>query len=636
MANLTDLTGQNITTTATATYAENINAGQNVKLNSSGELAVWGVGEFASSLTRTEVKTSYTGTASNYRLTTYAKNRSILFVAEEGGQQIFAVERNNLNTATVTLEQTLSDPAEIDHILYLDDANKLLVFYWDNTGNNIEIYSYDYSNGTFTLDGSSVFAPAGSPGNIIFPRSVPGLIKNSQGQDVAVFPYYVPSGGSAGGGAAFVRYNNGALDTSSSSLSTTATDAEYLQVVYDSTNSKAIFTYTNGSPDDLHCKTATLSNLTPTFSTEVSESYGINFLSDAYTLVFDSLRGKAIAIGTRGTELNYIVIDASPATPTLTTLATASITAISSNTFNQASVKMAFDPLTNKSVLIGVDNTTNDDLYCFACSLSASDVLTVEENLINNSISIEDGGATITPVVFYDPSYQSISISYGEETSLDYQISIGRLNGPGALVDFTPDQDKLIGVALDTKITGQFGKYRLLDKYKGVLVKNLTGLVPGAEYYINAVGGLTTSITSDFYGLAISSSQAITSTVLGLLTELKKLTIGEGRVINSYTGSDNTNSGTYTTICDQGGSGVLKSITCSSSNVLAAVALRLTVNGVETVLFGSIDANPLHGHNANESATWECDIPYQGGIKVEVDSSNAGYTTNCTVILHQD
>lgn len=108
------------------------------------------------------------------------------------------------------------------------------------------------------------------------------------------------------------------------------------------------------------------------------------------------------------------------------------------------------------------------------------------------------------------------------------------------------------------------------------------------------------------------------------------------RKINEYTGSDQTANGTYTTICDQGGSGVLKSITCSSSNSSAQVALKLTINGVEEVLFDSLNANPLRGHSANESVTWHCDIPYSGGVKVEIDSSNPSYTTYCTVVLHQD
>lgn len=106
--------------------------------------------------------------------------------------------------------------------------------------------------------------------------------------------------------------------------------------------------------------------------------------------------------------------------------------------------------------------------------------------------------------------------------------------------------------------------------------------------------------------------------------------------LKEYTGSDNTASGTYTTICDQGGSGVFKSIICSSSNGAATPALKLTINGVETVLFGASTANPLKSHNANESVTWECDIPYSGGVKVEIDSSSTSYTTYCTVVLHQD
>ena len=108
------------------------------------------------------------------------------------------------------------------------------------------------------------------------------------------------------------------------------------------------------------------------------------------------------------------------------------------------------------------------------------------------------------------------------------------------------------------------------------------------------------------------------------------------KFLKEYTGSDNTASGTYTTICDQGGSGVLKSIICSSSNPAANPAVKITINGIVQELFTAATANPLKSSSANESVAWECDIPYNGGIKIEIDSSNASYTTNCTVVLHQD
>lgn len=108
------------------------------------------------------------------------------------------------------------------------------------------------------------------------------------------------------------------------------------------------------------------------------------------------------------------------------------------------------------------------------------------------------------------------------------------------------------------------------------------------------------------------------------------------KFLKEYTGSDNTASGTYTTVCDQIGSGILKSITCSSSNHLAAPSVRVTIDGVEQDLFGSSNANAFRTHSTDDHKTWYGNVSYNNGIKVEVDSSNASYTTYCTVVLEQD
>ena len=129
MPRLTDLTGQNITTQATATYAENISAGENVKLNSSGELAKWGLGKFESSLTINEVKSSFVGTPSSYEITAYAKNQSVFFVAG-GVAKVFAVERQSLTQAVSSVEFDLIPDIgsnSISGMCFLENENKLIL-----------------------------------------------------------------------------------------------------------------------------------------------------------------------------------------------------------------------------------------------------------------------------------------------------------------------------------------------------------------------------------------------------------------------------------------------------------------------------------------------------------------------------
>lgn len=621
MPRLTDLTGQNITTQATAVYAENISAGDNVKLNSSGQLAKWGAGEFGASLTVNQVKSSFTGTASDYQCTAYAKNRSLLFIAtanNSGDEQLVVIERNSLTETTTRAEFALTGVGAITGMCFLETENKLIILEYRNS--NYEAFSYTYANGTLTLDQSVTLTGLANFTGEGESRSM----YNTDGNEVAVF-----GGQSNPEGALLVSvgYISGTLTVDerivNASLRGGSFDADW-----DSSNNKGLLAYLWETGDTLYCYSVTYSGVTPTISAAATATF--NLYNNALDLHYDSTSGDFLLFGGNGAGagIRYTTVDISGATPSIAAVSTLSTTTTAQTLSRNR--QTVYDKLSGYYIFASSDPDATDQTKIL--SLSGGTLTLVDETTLT----------TITPTggytnLFYDESYQAIVLAFKEPASgYEWNLGIGRLDSNNDLRDFTPDQDNLIGVAIDTKTTGQSGKYRLLDKYKGVLVKNLSGLVPGQEYYINSVGGLTTSITSDFYGLAISTTQAITSTVVGLLSELKKLTIGEGRTISEFTGSDNTASGTYTTICDQGGSGVLKSITCSSTNASAAVGLRLTINGVEQDLFGSLNANPLRGHNSNESVTWGCDIPYNGGIKIEIDSSSSSYTTNCTVILHQD
>jgi hypothetical protein len=621
MPRLTDLTGQNITTQATATYAENISAGDNVKLNSSGQLAKWGAGEFGASLTVGQVKSSFTGTAFEYQCTAYAKNRSLFFIAtanQSGDEQLVVIERNSLTDTVTRSEFALTGVEGITAMCFLENENKLIVL---QSRNSIyEAFAYTYTNGVLTLDQSQTFS-----GQNILQIRQGALMQNSAGGDVAVFGGLVNPGG---GYVVSVGYVSGALTVNSTQVNA-AYNGGTFAAKWDSTNDKGLLAYLWETGDSFNCYSVTYVGVTPTLSSVDTET--VDWQDNSFDIEFDPISSTFLVAGkqTSANAIRYVTVDCSGANPVIssvTDLATSTIQA--STTYGH---QLVYDGISGKYLLSSQDpDGTNQ---CKVLTLS-SGVLSLDNETEFTTVTTSSGSCTN---LFYDESYQAVVLVFREPAAgYEWNMGIGRLDSNDELVDFIPDQDKLIGVAIDTKTTGQLGKYRLLDKYKGVLIKNLTGLIPGQEYYINALGGLTTNITSDFYGLAISATQAITSTIVGLLSEIKKLTIGEGRVVKSFTGSDNTASGTYTTIVDQGGSGALKSITCSSSNSSAAVALKLTINGVEEVLFGSLNANPLRGHSANESVTWHCDIPYSGGVKVEIDSSSTSYTTNCTVVLHQD
>lgn len=621
MPRLTDLTGQNITTQATATYAENISAGDNVKLNSSGQLAKWGVGEFGASLTVNQVKSSFTGTASEYQVTAYAKNRSILFIAtanDSGDEQLVVVERNSLTDTVTRNEIALTGIEGVTHLAFLENDNKLIVFQSRNS--IFEVFAYDYSAGVLTLDQSVTFS-----GDNFAGFREPQILFNSDGNEVVAFGGL----GSAGGTLTSVGYISGTLTLDYRVVNASFTGGRF-DAAWDSTNNKGLLAYLWETGDSLNCYNVTYSGVTPTISAAATTTFNLD--DNTPDLRFDSASGEFLILGGdgAGTGIRYTTIDASGATPSIATVNTLATTTTTQQG-NREGRQLVYDAISGYYIFASSDPDATDQTKIL--SLSGGTLSLVDETTLTTTTT-NSGSYTN---LFYDESYQAIVLVFREPAlGYEWNMGIGRLDSGNDLRDFTPDQDNLIGVAIDTKTTGQSGKYRLLDKYKGVLVKNLSGLIPGQEYYINSVGGLTTSVTSDFYGLAISATQAITNTIVGLLSEIKKLTIGESRTISEFTGSDNTASGTYTTICDQGGSGVLKSIICSSSNGAATPALKLTINGVETVLFGASTANPLKSHNANESVTWDCDIPYNGGIKIEIDSSNASYTTNCTVVLHQD
>ena len=106
--------------------------------------------------------------------------------------------------------------------------------------------------------------------------------------------------------------------------------------------------------------------------------------------------------------------------------------------------------------------------------------------------------------------------------------------------------------------------------------------------------------------------------------------------LTHFSGSDNTASGTFTTILDEGGSGVLLSITTEISNSGADPAYRITINGNEPVEIGDSRANPFKPSNSGLNQTEHFGLPYNNGIKVEVDSSSASYTAWSTVLLLQD
>ena len=622
MPRLTDLTGQNITTQATATYAENISAGDNVKLNSSGQLAKWGAGEFGASLTVNQVKSSFTGTAFEYQATAYAKNRSILFIAtanNSGDEQLVVIERNSLTETTTRAEFALTGVGAITGMCFLETENKLIILEYRNS--NYEAFSYTYANGTLTLDQSATLTGLANFAGEGESRSM----YNTDGNEVAVF-----GGQSNPEGALLVSvgYISGTLTVDERIVNASLRGGSF-DANWDSGNNKGLLAYLWQTGDTLYCYNVTYSGVTPTISAATTTTFNLD--NNVLDVQYDSVSGDFLLLGGdgAGAGIRYTTVDISGATPSIAAVSTLSTTtATQTLSRNRQTV---YDKLSGYYIFASSDPDATDQTKIL--SLSSGTLSLIDETTLTTTTTTANAYTNL----FYDESYQAIVIVFREPASgYEWNMGIGRLDSGNDLRDFTPDQDNLIGVAIDTKTTGQSGKYRLLDKYKGVLVKNLSGLIPGQEYYINSVGGLTTSVTSDFYGLAISATQAITSTIVGLLSEIKKLTIGESRTISEFTGSDNTASGTYTTICDQGGSGVLKSITCSSTNALAAVGLRLTINGVQKDLFGSLDANPLHGHNANESVTWQCDIPYNGGVKVEIDSSSASYTTNCTVILHQD
>ena len=616
MPRLTDLTGQNITTQATATYAENISAGENVKLNSSGELAKWGLGKFESSLTINEVKSSFVGTPSSYEITAYAKNQSVFFVAG-GVAKVFAVERQSLTQAVSSVEFDLIPDIgsnSISGMCFLENENKLILVV--NATNSI--YSYNYSNGTLSLDQSTTWV-----GNTILAGREAPLLKNSNGNDVAAFGIV---NNPAGAFLLSVGYVAGILTADYTAVNGSINAGRYAGG-WDSINSKGLLSYLWNTGDELNCYSVTYSGVTPTFSSVATTT--LNLDGNELDLAFDPVSSDFLILGADGASsgLRYTTVDISGVTPSV---ASASVLA-TTNTTRESDLRnsqLAYDLLSG-NFFLGARNPgfTNSTKV-----LSLSGGILSLENEITLTTLITDTGARTN--VFFDESYQSIVVFF-RESSDDWQATIGRLDSSNDLVDFTPDQDNLIGVAIDTKTTGQSGKYRLLDKYKGVLVKNLSGLVPGAEYYINDVGGLTTSQTSDFYGLAISATQAITSTIVGLLTEIKKLTIGEGRTIAQFTGSDNTASGTYTTILDVAGSAVLKTITTDISNINANPVYRITINGNNETLGGG-NANPFKPGNTGLNITETLMIPYNGGLKIELDSSSASYTAWSTIILHQD
>lgn len=623
MPRLTDLTGQNITTQATATYAENISAGDNVKLNSSGELAKWGAGEFGASLTVDQVKSSFSGTASEYQATAYAKNRSILFIAtinQTGDEQLVVVERSSLTETVTRSEFSLTGVGAISGMCFLEAENKLIILEYRNS--NYEVFAYNYANSSLTLDQSVTLTGLA---NITITKESK-VLYNADGNEVAVF-----GGQSNPAGAVLISvgYIAGTLTVDERIVNGSLTGGSF-DSGWDSANDKGLLAYLWETGDTLYCYNVTYSGVTPTLSSAATTT--LNLDNNAVNCLFDTISEEFLVIGGDGSSsgIRYTTVDISGTTPSIATVATLS-TSTSTQPTDLISRQVVYDKLSGYYIIASQDpDGTNQ---CKILSLTGGTLSQVDETTLTTVTTTANAYTNL----FYDESYQAIVLAFREPASgYEWNLAIGRLDSSNDLRDFTPDQDNLIGVAIDTKTTGQSGKYRLLDKYKGVLVKNLTGLIPGQEYYINSVGGLTTSTTSDFYGLAISSTQAITSTVVGLLTELKKLTIGKGRTISQYTGSDNTANGTYTTICDQGGSGVLKSITCSSSNHLAAPGVRVTIDGVEQDLFGSSNANVFRTHSTDDHKTWECNIPYSNGVKVEVDSSNASYTTYCTVILHQD
>jgi hypothetical protein len=267
----------------------------------------------------------------------------------------------------------------------------------------------------------------------------------------------------------------------------TAAASNYLAITWDSANNKAVIFYNRS--DTVYSKVGTISGTSISFGAEATMYAGRGYYLDA---AFDANAGKTVTtfVNTASDSRGRAIVG----TVSGTSISFGTAAEFTANAVDGASI--TYDS-TNHKLLISYGHADSPQyIKAITGEISGTDIT------FGTPVNVSSAGYSgNSHAIVYDSGSNSAVVAYRELSNYGYGRVASMASG-----DFSYASTNFVGLSEASAVDGASVNVTTL----GGVNTYVTGLTPGADYYVDASGALTTSATNHTrVGKALTNSSIL-------------------------------------------------------------------------------------------------------------------------------